>query len=62
MSATPVLIGLSIGGFVIVITWAFWNHRNGKNKKEVFETLDQTLLGLLALLIFILGLYLACFI
>ena len=62
MSAASVLIGLPMGFFVIVIAWAYWDHRNGKNKKTFIEALDKTLLGLLVLLFFILGFYLAYFI
>ena len=57
----PVLISLTIGCFVMVITWAYWNHYHVKSKKTLTETLDKTLLGLLALLFFILGLYSAYF-
>lgn len=62
MSAALALIGLTIGCFVIVIAWTYWDYRNDKKKKSFFENLDKTLIGLLVILFFILGLYLAYFI
>jgi len=61
MIAPPLLIGLAIGFFVLVITWAYWDYRNGKNNATLVESLDITLLGLIVILFFTLGLYLAYF-
>ena len=59
MSALPTLISLSIGCLLIVITLAYLDYRNGNIKKEFITSLDKTLLGLIVILFFVLGLYLA---
>lgn len=61
MSATPILICFTIACVVLIIIWAYQDYLNGKKERSSIETLDKTLLGLIVLLLFILGLFFAYF-